>query len=656
MRAEVLHRPLRADRHLLEAWVRAGLARFAASCLAEPDPLFAELPRRQAARPQLAGLDWEALEAARPGHANGWQGPLGRLATLLSLTPRDLFLLGLCGAVEEDHWIGLAIDTLQAPPRGTRPALHLLDALSRSLFQTPLSPVQWRAHPLLARGVLTLDDEDTPLPARTLRMSPELWALLAGDEDFTWPGVEALSTPPETWLAPALRERLPRLTDLLERGEAGTLLLRGGQAHGLAVAAHLARGLGRAARRVPWAEWQFSAALRTAAACARWLPVLCAPSTSGESLRLPATGDVPVVVVTGPTGQPGGDDWLSLTLPIPGAGDRHRLWRATLGPVQAWKALADSARLDGPTIHALAHQARLAALRDGTEPGPLHVAQARLARATPALRPLARPVRQAVPREALVLPGSVANAFETLVARCRRRDDLWQGLGPSIAARAGPGLCALFSGESGTGKTLAASHLATRLGAPLFRLDLASVLNKYVGETEKALGRVLDAAAEHDVILLLDEADALFARRTGGEGPGERFANMLTNFLLTRIERHAGILVLTTNARGSIDPAFLRRLDMVLEFPRPGPAERLALWHSHLGARAPQAALCHQLANWCELSGGHIRNAVLAAAALHPGRDPLPVAALVAALRAEYRKLGQAMPGALEALAGGCHD
>ncbi len=177
-------------------------------------------------------------------------------------------------------------------------------------------------------------------------------------------------------------------------------------------------------------------------------------------------------------------------------------------------------------------------------------------------------------------------------------------------------------------------------------------MNKYIGESEKNLGRLLDEAAALDVILLIDEADALFGRRSEGKETGERYANMLTNFLLTRIEQHPGIVVLTSNNRGRIDSAFTRRFDVIIDFPPPGANERLRLWESHLGGRAPDAALCRQLASYCTLPGGYIRNAVLQAAALDPvgdagaGAPARPIAAerLVAALLEEYRKIGRTPP------------
>jgi SpoVK/Ycf46/Vps4 family AAA+-type ATPase len=220
------------------------------------------------------------------------------------------------------------------------------------------------------------------------------------------------------------------------------------------------------------------------------------------------------------------------------------------------------------------------------------------------------------------------------------------------------GLRALFVGESGTGKTLAASYLATRLGAPLYRVDLGAVMNKYIGESEKNLGLLLDQAAASDVILLFDEADSLFGSRTDAKQTGERYANNLTNYLLARIETHSGIAILTTNSRERIDPAFNRRIEVIIDFPLPGFEERLRLWQSHLGSRAPSDAIIRNLASHCDLSGGQIRNTVLTAAGTQPERQSpeqqepegqaIDARRLIQAVRREYQKLGRSIPSALE--------
>ena len=172
-------------------------------------------------------------------------------------------------------------------------------------------------------------------------------------------------------------------------------------------------------------------------------------------------------------------------------------------------------------------------------------------------------------------------------------------------------------------------------------------MNKYIGESEKNLGALLDYAEASDVVILFDEADALFGRRSEGGETGERYANMLTNYLLTRLEAHNGIVILTSNGKTRIDPAFWRRLDHVIDFPAPGYEERLALWRSHLGRRAPAPAVLERLASYCDLHGGGVRNAVLAAAATMPGETPIGMEGLSPALYREYAKLRRPLPAAL---------
>jgi len=178
-------------------------------------------------------------------------------------------------------------------------------------------------------------------------------------------------------------------------------------------------------------------------------------------------------------------------------------------------------------------------------------------------------------------------------------------------------------------------------------------MNKYIGESEKNLGRLLDEAAAADCVLLFDEADSVFGTRTDPRSSGERFANNLTNYLLSRIESHPGIVILTTNHKDRIDPAFNRRLEIIIDFPLPGFNERLALWKSHLGDRSPDDNILRSLASHTDLAGGQIRNAVLTAAAHQAGQtEAISAAVLITAISREYQKLGRSLPAALQNLGG----
>jgi len=642
--------PIRLDAETLRTLVHHGVGLFGSRRMAPPDPLFETLKRdyRPGALLGLPSDDWQGWLAELAAHPLTMGGPLGRLTQDFKLTLPELFVLTLCGEIEDSHLLNLAIATLQSPSEGARPGIHLVCALMADLFDEDVTPTRLIQHPLLRLGALRVEGEG-PLPLRQLRMSAELWAVFTGHPQ-AWQGSMFLSNPHPAQVSSQLREQLPQLARLVRDGVARGIVLRGGQAATRLAAVALAEALGLRPLAAPRATWQQDRALALACRYAGWLPVLSVTLGAGERLDLAQHEWLtPLVVCCGQDGAIDAEGMVEIDLPGPTRAERQQLWRDYLGDALDSRVLAECALLDGAVIGELASQAKVDAARRDEAIGLQHLIRARSQRGCDRLRLLAQPVPHQVDREALVLSAALTRQFDQLIARCRRREALWEGLGTTLVGAPSPGVRALFSGDSGTGKTLAAAHLATELGAPLYRLDLAAVMNKYIGETEKNLGLLLDEAAANDVILLMDEADALFGQRSDGDGNGERFANMLTNFLLTRIEAHPGIVLLTSNSRNRIDPAFTRRLDAVLEFPLPGFDERLAIWRTHLGSRTPGDELAGLLASYCELPGGFVRNAVLNAAAREPGGvdRPLSAAGLVIALREEYRKLGRAMPANL---------
>jgi SpoVK/Ycf46/Vps4 family AAA+-type ATPase len=232
-----------------------------------------------------------------------------------------------------------------------------------------------------------------------------------------------------------------------------------------------------------------------------------------------------------------------------------------------------------------------------------------------------------------------------LAARCRQREQLGAFAGKAFE-QLGPGVRALFKGPSGSGKTLAARTLAGVLGMDLWSIQLASIVSRYVGDSTKSLERVFACAEELDIILLLDEGDALLTRRTAVENSTDKYANLETNYLLQRLESYAGIIVVTTNAPDRIDAAFQRRMDVVIDFALPDAGERLAIWQLHL---PPDHEVgldqLHTVAQRCVLSGGQIRNVALHASLLAlEGHARVGGAHLEAAIEREYRKLGAMSP------------
>lgn len=635
---------------LASALAHEGLARFAAR-LDQPDPLFAELTRDN----KLALLlgadrdDWPTICKTLAAKAPNLDGPLGRLLLDFRLQLHEWFLLALAGEVEASPRLALAVAELQAPERQPRPSLHLAATLCADLFGVSVSPLRLSQHSLVRAGVLRLEG-DGPLSLRGLAMPPALWAVLGG-ERAPWPGYRLLEPGRPEWLPAALRDQFPRLVDMLRAGRVQAVAFRGAPASARLAAAQLAGRLGLLALETSREQWENNPPLAAACRYAGWLPVLAPRLGPGEQIVLQSSSPlpVPVVLALGREGAVDSPGLVEVDIPPLAPAERRQVWQLALGDTPLPES-ADLALLDGPAIRALSERALLDARRLNQPLDSPHLARARGQLGAERLRLLAQPVPQRVEAEALILPPALQSQFDDLATRCLRREQLWDGLGVTLKATANPGVRALFVGESGTGKTLAAAHLATRLNAPLYRVDLAAVMNKYVGESEKNLGLVLDEAAASDVILLLDEADALFGRRTDGGENGERYANMLTNFLLTRIESHPGIVILTSNSRNRIDPAFTRRLDAILEFPLPGGEERLRLWQAHLGERSPGPDACRLLAAYCDLAGGHIRNAVLNAAARDPSpaSEALEAGVLVAALVDEYRKLGRDVPPQLK--------
>ncbi len=258
----------------------------------------------------------------------------------------------------------------------------------------------------------------------------------------------------------------------------------------------------------------------------------------------------------------------------------------------------------------------------------------------------------------LVLPDAAARGIERLIGWARHRDELIARGLIVAGAGSGGGITALFSGSPGTGKTLAAHVVAAELGIDVLQVDLSAVVDKYIGQTQKNLERIFHQAESLNVLLFFDEAEALFGRRSEVKDAHDRYANQEVAYLLQRMEQFDGITILTTNLRGSLDPAFSRRLSFILHFPDPDESTRRRLWHTHLARLGPADPAdpidADRLAATVELSGGDIRNVVVAAgydaaiAGVVPGmRHVLDAAA------AEYTKLGRRVPPGL--LAGRPH-
>jgi hypothetical protein len=261
------------------------------------------------------------------------------------------------------------------------------------------------------------------------------------------------------------------------------------------------------------------------------------------------------------------------------------------------------------------------------------------ANSRPRLDDLAQRLGTAVGWEDLVLPEPQMRTLKEIAVHVRQRTRVYEQWGFGRSAR-GLGISALFSGVSGTGKTLAAEVLANELRLDLYRIDLSQVVSKYIGETEKNLWRVFDAAEEGGAVLLFDEADALFGKRSEVKDSHDRYANIEVSYLLQRMETYRGLAILTTNLKSALDTAFLRRLRFIVAFPFPDAAQRAEIWRRTLPPEAPTHGLEFEKLARLNVAGGDIRNVALSAAFLAAeAGEPVTMKHLLQAARGEYIKL-----------------
>lgn len=260
-------------------------------------------------------------------------------------------------------------------------------------------------------------------------------------------------------------------------------------------------------------------------------------------------------------------------------------------------------------------------------------------RARGVLDGLAQRVPASARREDLVLPAAQREILDAIAEQVRHRFHVYARWGFASRSERGLGISALFHGESGTGKTTAAEVLARELELDLYRVDLASVVSKYIGETEKNLRQIFDAAEGAGAILLFDEADALFGRRSEVKDSHDRYANLEVSYLLQRMEAYGGLCVLTTNLKDALDDAFTRRIRFVVEFPFPGREERRAIWSRIFPAGTPTKGLDYDKLSHLNVSGGHIKNIAVAAAFLAAAEaSAISMSHLLLAARRELAK------------------
>ncbi|MGW1464690.1 ATP-binding protein [Streptomyces sp. NPDC002308] len=627
----------------------------------------AEPPRLGVAEPVDAYADRLTDLALRLGLTG-----LDALVLLVALAPDlDRSFESLYGYLNDDvsrrrATVALALDLCGIP-------VHLASARAR------LHP----AAPLRALGLLDVEDPERPFLSRSLRVPDRLLSHLLGDDtpDASLAGhLHPLDAGPDPYEEPSTGQGphagqgpyggdephagqgpspdtatglfVHRLAALLAAGPPVTAYLRERrEGDGLPSIAAALRIAGLPALRFTGPEDRVPDLLREARLTGRAVVVQGLPDRPEALVRqLAGATDVPVLI-TGP--RPYDPQWsdtdpLVLEAPPRGAGATGA-WSAALGEEPAFDLAATVApyHLAGDHIVRAARAARGLAAFDRTPLTPAHLRLAARQQSASGLEQHARRIRPAVDWQDLVLPPGPLTELRELALRARHRDRVLGDWRLSAGGGRGRGVLGLFAGASGTGKTLAAEVVAAELGLDLYTVQLSSIVDKYVGETEKNLERIFTEADRTDAVLLFDEADAVFGKRSEVKDAHDRYANMESSYLLQRLESFDGIALLTTNLRANIDEAFTRRLDLVVDFPFPDVEQRLALWrHSLAHVPCVPDVDVQPVASVFELAGGSIRSAVMTAAYLAAARDGLVTAAdLLEGARREYRKAGRLVPG-----------
>jgi hypothetical protein len=332
---------------------------------------------------------------------------------------------------------------------------------------------------------------------------------------------------------------------------------------------------------------------------------------------------------------------VAVAIERPTRGEQRAIWKAVLGERAttmngALDRVVGQFRLGITSLQAAGHQVRALATD-----APLDRAMWDACReqARPRLEGLAAHVETGATWDDLVLPAAERRTLAEIASQVRQRVKVYEDWGFGRGGR-GLGISVLFAGASGTGKTLAAEVLAHDLGIDLFRIDLSQVVSKYIGETEKNLRRIFDAADDGSAVLLFDEADALFGKRTEVKDSHDRYANIEVSYLLQRMETYGGVAILTSNMKESLDAAFLRRIRFVVQFPFPAASERREIWRRAFPAGVPREGIDLALLARLNIAGGNIRSIAVNAAFLAAEEgSSMQMRHVLHAVETEYAKL-----------------
>jgi hypothetical protein len=577
--------------------------------------------------------------------------PLDRLSRSGLLDETDIDLLVFAGLADEHEGFAALFRALH--PRGEpRPSVSLAaqvlstDAPSRLRLRQRLE-----AGPLARWSLLQLGDG--PFFERSLFLPAWLWGALHGLGSR--PSIHRLSGTSEVaglsgWFESADSARAIKA---IQRDEPVTVVVSASHPD---VAFERALALVSAAGREPGGtEWVGDtlqeAPIVIASLTGGTVPVVRIPTPEGPAaLPNPSFEDAPGVVVVasregsfdGPARRP--------VLPVPvgelSISARRQAWAERI-PSLAQRASWLAARfpLEPALVKAISGDVRAIESLDGRQATVDDVLASVRSRTSRALSAGVQLIRPTARWDDLILPPDRKEQLQEAVARLDSQEQVlgeWGFLKGRTGAR---GVRMLFAGPPGTGKTYGAEVMANQLNADLLLVDISRVVSKWIGETERNLAQVFDAAEQTRAVLFFDEADALFGRRTEVSDAHDRYANLETAYLLSRLERYEGLAILATNLRSNIDPAFLRRIEFVVDFQEPDREDRVRLWTRHLPEGAPRASdvNLYEFAAAYPMSGAVIRNAATAAGFL-AARDGLPIERthILHAIRREYEKSGRA--------------
>ncbi len=621
---------------------------------------------------------------------------LKQLQDLFNLSLSELDVLLICLLSELDERYARMIGYLQDDVSQSLPTVELIQQIlypQLNDFQSGYALFGATA-PLRRHRLLTLLNPALPLARQHLRLDDRIVAFLLGDDslDGRLAGlvtrVDTSVSWPDLVISPEKRQQLQALANWWDANRAAsngaTLFFHGSSGSGRLKAAQafctavkmplLIVDVGQALQApILWSEvvtlcYREALLGKTAVYWANCdlLRHPEQPETNWRILQTAAQANGGLTFLAGeqpinPSQRRTEHPFFRIEFPILTYQLRTNLWQKTLTPYaqtlppieKLSEALANGFQFsEGQILDALTNACELALQENPTDPQ-LSAAIIYAACRRQSINHLVTMAQRIEPRseltfDNLILPPAVKRQLEELRVRIRYRSRVFTELGFERRFSLGTGLIALFTGQSGTGKTMTAELLAQEQGVDLYKVDLSAVVSKYVGETEKNLSRIFAEAEDANAIIFFDEADSLFGKRGEVKESRDRWANMEINYLLQRVEEYAGTVIMTTNLRQNIDAAFLRRIHIIIEFPFPDATARFSIWQGLFptGVKRPSDDEILLMTKRFELAGGSLKNIVVDAAfrALADTDAQPPVITLrhlVAATAREYQKLGR---------------